>query len=125
MRVDPTRDRFSETLPETPRPAVYAVISEQGQQHKVRVGDLVRLDHKKSSEPGQELTFDRVLLVSNEGSVTVGAPVVEGASVTGEVVRHSKGEKLVVFRFKRRKNIRVKNGHRQPYTDVRVTAINA
>jgi large subunit ribosomal protein L21 len=76
-------------------------------------------------EPGTTITFDQVLLVSNEGQVTVGTPTVEGASVTAEIVGPSKGPKLTVFRFKRRKNVRVKRGHRQKHTEVRVTSINA
>ena len=107
------------------RVAVYAVISDKGQQHKVSVGDVVRMDLHSKAEPGQTLTFDDVLLVSNEGDVTVGTPTVSGASVTGEVVGETKGDKLVVFRFKRRKNVRVKNGHRQRYTNVKITGINA
>ena len=104
---------------------MYAIISDKSRQHTVRVGDVVRCDHKPDAQPGQELTFGDVLLVSNEGDVKVGSPNVDGASVTGEVVGESRGKKLVVFRFKRRKNVRVKRGHRQSYTDVRITAINA
>ena len=69
-------------------------------------------------------TFGDVLLVTNEGETTVGQPTIEGASVTGEVVGELRGRKEVVFRFKRRKNVRVKNGHRQTYTSVKITGIN-
>jgi large subunit ribosomal protein L21 len=71
------------------------------------------------------VTFDEVLLVGEEGEVRVGRPTLEGASVTGEVLGVAKGEKLVAFRFKRRKNVRVKRGHRQKYTRVRITGIEA
>jgi large subunit ribosomal protein L21 len=74
--------------------------------------------------PGSELIFDHVLLVSNEGEVKIGTPNVEGASVKAEVIGEAKGKKLVIFRFKRRKGIRRKTGHRQHYTKVRITEIN-
>ena len=85
---------------------------------------MIQCDHQDNLEPGQTITFDNVLLVSNEGKVTIGTPQVDGASVTGEVIGATKGPKIVVFRFKRRKNIRVKRGHRQSYTRVRITDIN-
>ncbi len=83
------------------------------------------MDWKDGLEAGETLTFDQVLLVSNEGQVTIGTPMVDGASVTAEVIGAAKGPKLTVFRFKRRKNVRVKKGHRQKYVQVRVTGINA
>ena len=104
---------------------MYAIISDRGQQSTVREGDVLLMDWKDGLEAGETLTFDQVLLVSNEGNVTVGTPMVEGASVTAEVVGPAKGPKLTVFRFKRRKNVRVKKGHRQKYLQVRVTGINA
>jgi large subunit ribosomal protein L21 len=102
---------------------VYAVISDRSRQLAVRVGDVVLLDHSGDWSQDQEVTFDRVLLVSNEGEVKVGAPALEGATVTGVVLGPSKGEKVTVFRFKRRKNVRVKRGHRQRYVRVRITDI--
>ena len=104
---------------------MYAVISDRGRQLGVRVGDVVVCDSMNGRESGQEVVFDRVLLLSNEGQVTVGAPTVEGASVTGEILGRTLGKKAVVFRFKRRKNVRVKNGHRQDYVRVRITDIKA
>ena len=104
---------------------MYAVISDRGQQETVRVGDVVRLAHRADAAPGQEVVFDRVLLVSDEGDVRIGAPALDGASVTAEVIGETKGRKAIVFRFKRRKNVRVKRGHRQRFTDVRITAIKA
>ena len=91
----------------------------------MREGDVVLCDLNESLEPGQSVTFDEVLLTSHEGEVRVGKPTVEGASVSAEVLGQAKGEKLVVFRFKRRKNVRVKRGHRQRYTRVRITSIQA
>ena len=73
---------------------------------------------------GQPITFDTVLLVGDEGDVKIGKPTVEGASVKGEVMGDARGKKLVIFRFKRRKGIRRKTGHRQRYTRVKITEIN-
>lgn len=102
---------------------MYAVISDRGRQAGVRVGDVLACDQNEQWNQGDAVTFDDVLLVSNEGEVRVGTPKVEGVKVTGEVVGHARGEKLVVFRFKRRKNVRVKRGHRQTYSHVKITAI--
>ena len=104
---------------------MYAVIRDRNNQATVREGDVILCDLMKSAQPGDELTFDEVLLLSNDGDVRVGAPTVDGAKVTGEVVGEEKGDKVVAFRFKRRKNIRVKRGHRQRYTRVKITGIHA
>ena len=102
---------------------MYAVISDRGRQAGVHVGDVVACDQNDQWNEGDTVTFDDVLLVSNEGEVRVGTPTLEGAKVTGQVLGHVKGEKVVVFRFKRRKNVRVKKGHRQTYSHVKITAI--
>ena len=104
---------------------MYAVIRDRSRQTTVRQGDVIDLDLSSDLEPGSTLTFDEVLLVGDEGEVRVGRPTVEGASVTAEVLGEAKGKKLVAFRFKRRKNVRVKRGHRQRYTRVRITEISA
>ena len=103
---------------------MYAIISDRNQQATVRVGDQVLCD-LMDAEPGSEVVFDRVLLIGDEGQTKVGKPTVEGASVKGEVVGEAKGKKLVIFRFKRLKNVRTKTGHRQRYTRVKITEINA
>ena len=103
---------------------MYAIISDRNNQATVRVGDEITCDLMGDAERGSNITFDTVLLVGDEGSVKIGKPTVEGATVTGEVMGEARGDKLVVFRFKRRKNIRVKRGHRQSYTRVRITDIN-
>jgi large subunit ribosomal protein L21 len=103
---------------------VYVVIEDRGRQASVRVGDIVACDLNTDWNVGETVTFDRVLLLSNEGEVRVGAPHVEGASVTGEVLGLAKGKKEVVFRFKRRNNVRVKTGHRMGYTEVKITSID-
>jgi len=102
---------------------VYAIINDRGRQTTVREGDVVKLDLQGSAEPGQKITLGEVLLVGNEGSVKIGKPTVAGASVTAEVIGLEKGPKLIAFRFKRRKNVRVKRGHRQKYTEVKITKI--
>lgn len=104
---------------------MYAIINDSNQQTTVRAGDVITCDLKASAQAGETIVFDQVLLVGNEGTVQVGKPTVSGASVTGEILGEIKGPKLVAFRFKRRKNIRVKRGHRQRYTRVRITEINA
>ena len=104
---------------------MYAIINDSNQQTTVRAGDVILCDLKKHAQAGETITFDQVLLVSNEGAVQVGKPNVAGASVTGEVLGEAKGPKVIAFRFKRRKNVRVKRGHRQRYTRVRITEINA
>lgn len=104
---------------------MYAVISDRTRQATVRVGDVLACDYDASLQAGDTVTFDQVLLVGDEGTARVGAPTVDGARVTAEVLGHFRGDKVTVFRFKRRKNVRVKNGHRQGYTRVRITAIDA
>lgn len=104
---------------------MYAVISDRHNQATVRVGDELVCDLMES-DPGTEVTFEDVLLVGEEGQeVRVGKPTVEGARVVGEVLGEAKGKKVIVFRFKRRKNVRCKKGHRQRYTRVRITDISA
>lgn len=103
---------------------MYAIINDRGRQATVREGDVLLLDLQGSAEPGQKITLGEVLLVGDEGSVKIGKPTVAGASVTAEVLGLEKGPKLIAFRFKRRKNVRVKRGHRQKYTQVKITKIN-
>lgn len=102
---------------------MYAIISDRNNQATVRVGDEILCDLMDEAERGSTITFDHVLLVGGDGGVKIGKPTVEGAKVTAEVLRMERGAKVVVFRFKRRKNIRVKRGHRQSYTRVRITDI--
>ena len=104
---------------------MYAILSDRTQQATVREGDEIVCDLMDDAQPGAEIQFDQVLLVGDEGETRIGTPFVEGASVTGQVVGETKGKKLVIFRFKRRKNVRRKTGHRQRYTRVRITKINA
>ncbi len=102
---------------------MYAIIDDRGAQFTVREGDEILCDLQSDAEPGQSVTFEKILLVGNEGQTRLGKPYVDGVSVTGEILRDVKGPKVTAFRFKRRKNVRVKRGHRQPYTRVRITGI--
>ena len=104
---------------------MYAIILDRTRQTTVREGDVLLLDLDTSHAVGDELTFKDVLLVGDEGNVKLGKPLVAGASVTAEVLGMVKGEKLIAFRFKRRKGVRRKRGHRQKYTQVRITGITA
>jgi len=103
---------------------VYAIIETGGKQYRVQEGDVLFLE-KLSSEEGQTVVFDRVLAVSEGEELKVGTPVVEGASVTARVLGHGKGKKIIVFKYKPKKNYRRKQGHRQPYTKVQIEKINA
>ena len=101
---------------------MYAIIESCGKQYKVTEGDVVFFE-KLDAEEGKKVTFDKVILVSEEGKVQVGAPYVKGAKVEGKVVSHGKGKKIIVFKMKAKKNYRRKQGHRQPYTKVEITTI--
>ena len=105
---------------------MYAIVEINGQQFKVEEGKKLFVNHIKDSEEGQTVEFDKVLLVENGGSVTVGAPTVEGAKVVAEVKKPLvKGEKVIVFKMKRRKGYRKRNGHRQQFTEVEVKSVIA
>ena len=81
--------------------------------------------HRLAAEAGSKVEFDKVMLVDNDGSVTVGAPAIDGAKVTAEVLAHVKGDKVIVFRKKRRKGYAKKNGHRQAFTSIEIKSIKA
>lgn len=100
---------------------MYAIVDIAGKQFKVQENDRLFVPRLKA-DVGESVTFDRVLLVSDGDEVTVGTPAVEGASVTATVLDHVKGDKVVVFKKKRRKGYRVKRGHRQPYTQISIDA---
>ena len=100
---------------------MYAIVDISDKQFKVRSGETLYVPHQSDAEADDTLTFDRVLLVSDgDGEVTMGTPTVDGASVTATVLDHVKGDKVIVFKKKRRKRFRVKKGHRQQYTQIRV-----
>ena len=105
---------------------MYAVIQTGGKQYRVEPGKTITVE-KLVGDAGAQVVFDQVLLVSSGdgGNVTIGKPTVTGAKVTGEIVEQTRGDKLVVFKFRRRKNYVRRNGHRQDVTVVKVAAINA
>ena len=101
---------------------MYAIIESCGRQYKVAEGDVVFFE-KLEAEEGKKVTFDNVVLVSEEGKVQIGNPYVTGVKVEGKVVSHGKHKKIIVFKMKAKKNERKKQGHRQPYTKVEITSI--
>lgn len=108
-------------LGSAPPPMAYAVIRSGGKQFRVSEGDLVRVPSLPGN-PGDPVWFDQVLLLQS-GTVKVGSPLVSGAQVQGEIVQHGLGEKLIVFKFRRRKRSRRKAGHRQKFTAVRIMGV--
>ncbi|RBP70394.1 50S ribosomal protein L21 [Marinobacter nauticus] len=101
---------------------MYAVIVSGGKQHRVKEGETLKLE-KLEVETGGSVEFDRVLLVANGDEVKVGAPVVEGAKVTAEVVSHGRHDKVNIIKFRRRKHHMKRQGHRQWFTEVKITGI--
>ncbi|MAZ43814.1 MAG: 50S ribosomal protein L21 [Legionellales bacterium] len=101
---------------------MYAIIKSGGKQYRVKVGQVVRLE-KLDVELGQSVSFDEVMLVANGDKVTVGSPTVASAKVNGEVVSHGRGKKVTIIKMKRRKKYRRKQGHRQSFTEVKISEI--
>ena len=103
---------------------MYAVFQSGGKQHRVTEGQTVRLE-KLEVETGASVDFDKVLLITNGEDVKIGAPYVDGGKVSAEVVSHGRGKKVKIVKFRRRKHSRKQQGHRQWFTEVKITAINA
>ena len=101
---------------------MYAVIETGGKQYTVREGDLVKVEKLDGNE-GDAVTFDKVLLVAKDGSVNVGKPYVADAKVEAKVLKQAKDKKVIVYKFKAKKNERIKRGHRQPYTLVEIGSL--
>jgi large subunit ribosomal protein L21 len=101
---------------------MYAIFRAQGKQFRAEEGKTIQLP-RMDAEPGSKITFDEVLLASDGEKVTAGTPTVKGAKVEAEVLGETKGEKIYVFKFKRRKNYRRKTGHRAKFTEVRITGL--
>jgi len=102
---------------------MYAVLATGGKQYKVREGDVVRVE-KLTGDVGSPVAFDRILMVGDGENVNIGSPLLEDASVTGHIVAHEKAKKILVFKYKRRKRFRRKQGHRQQYTAVKIDQIS-
>ncbi len=103
---------------------MYAVIETGGKQYKVSEGDVIFIEKLEAAE-GENVTFDKVLILADGENVNVGAPTVAGATVTAKVEKQGKAKKIYVFKMKRKKNYRRKKGHRQPFTKVTIEKINA
>lgn len=104
---------------------MHAVIKTGGKQYRVKAGDEFEIEKLSSVAKGDEVTFDEVLAVGDGEDINLGTPRVEGATVTAKVVTNGLGKKVMVFKKKKRKGYAVKRGHRQPFTRVRITEINA
>ena len=103
---------------------MYAIVEIAGQQFKVQKDQKIFV-HRLDAEAGKKIDFDKVLLVDNDGKITLGAPAIEGASVTAQILSHLKGDKVIVFKKKRRKGYRKKNGHRQYLSEIQIESIAA
>ena len=101
---------------------MYAVFVTGGKQYRVAEGDVIRVE-KLDAEVGDEVELDQVLLVAGSDQPKIGNPYVDGARVVVKVLLHGKGKKVVAFRYKPKKNVRVRRGHRQPYTEVEITSV--
>lgn len=102
--------------------SAYAIFRTGGKQFKVAVGDKLRVE-KLAGDVGSSITFDDVLLVGNEGTFKIGQPLVSGAKVEAKITAQDRDKKIIVFKFRRRKNYRRKNGHRQPFTALEITGV--
>ena len=103
---------------------MYAVIETGGKQHRVVEGETLSIE-KLEIPTGQKVDFDKVLMVADGDKITVGAPYVAGSKVTAEVVNHGRGDKITIIKFRRRKHYRKQAGHRQWFTEVKITSIKA
>ena len=103
---------------------MYAIFEDGSHQYRVAVGDEIVVDFR-AGDPDSELSFDKVLLVAGEGDAKIGKPTLSGVSVKASIVRQFKDKKIIIQKFRRRKNHRKRTGHRQPLTAIRITAIQA
>ena len=103
---------------------MYAVVSTGGKQYKVKEGDTLRFE-KMPGEIGEKISFDKVLMFSDGENTSIGQPVLDNVAVKGHIVEQGKGKKILVFKYKRRKRYRRKQGHRQPFTAIKIDQIEA
>ena len=101
---------------------MYAVVETGGKQYRVSAGDQIRVE-KLNAEAGSTVSLDKVLVIGGEGETLVGAPYVDGAAVEAEVVANGKADKVIIFKYKAKKDYRKKQGHRQPYTELKINSI--
>ncbi len=102
---------------------MYAIVAENGRQYKIEEGQELQIDYRESSASGEEVKFERVLAISDDDGFHLGKPTLDGAVVTAEVLGITQGDKLVVQKFRRRKNSKKSTGHRQMYTSVKISSI--
>ena len=104
---------------------MYAVVEEGGKQYRLEADTKIKIQ-RREEEVGSEIKFDKVIsVVKDDGTIAIGTPYVEGASVEAKILEHGKGKKVVAFHYKPKKRIRIKRGHRQPFTKVAISVINA
>ena len=103
---------------------MFAVFSSGGKQHRVTEGEVIKLE-RLAAEPGEEVVFEKVLIVADGDQVTVGQPYVQGGKVTAEVIGHDRHGKIRIIKFRRRKNYMRRQGHRQWFTQLKITGISA
>lgn len=103
---------------------MYAVIQTGGKQYKVAEGEILKVE-KLAGEAGDKLTLDQVLMVKDENGIKIGAPLLTGARITVEVIEQGRSKKIIVYKYKKRKNYRRKQGHRQSYTKIKIEKIEA
>lgn len=103
---------------------MYAIISHSGRQFTVKEGDVLTVDYQQDAEKGASINFDKILAVSTDAGLTIGSPTVAGAQVSAEVLGPEMGKKLIIQKFRRRKNFRRKTGHRQVFTRVKIDKIS-
>jgi large subunit ribosomal protein L21 len=118
VRCPEWRDWFEEVINR-----MYAVIETGGKQYRVQEGDVIDVE-KLGAEAGEEVVFDKVLVLSDDEGLKVGKPYVDGAKITAKVVENGKGQKVIIFKYKSKKDYRKKQGHRQPYTRVEIESLN-
>ena len=102
---------------------MYAVIESGGKQHRVEPGEVLKLE-KLAASQGESIAFEKVMMIGEGSNVKIGAPYVEGSKVTAEVLGHGRGDKVTIIKMKRRKHYRRQAGHRQAYTEVKITEIS-
>ena len=103
---------------------MYAILETGGKQYKVQEGDSIKIEKIKYSK-GDTVSFDKIVLVSKDGNLTVGKPYIDGATIEGVVTEQGKDKKIIIFKYKPKKDYRKKQGHRQPFTEVEIKAINS
>ncbi len=103
---------------------MFAIIETGGKQYRVQEGDVITVE-KLNIEDGEKITFDKVIMISDGKTVKIGSPYVESCNVTGTVVESGKGPKVIIFKYKAKKDYRKKQGHRQPYTMIKIDKVSA